>query len=152
MKMNDQMMWGKFALMIVLSFIAMYALMYLMVDRWTSVYLNINQLYMTGAMVAAMGVIELGVMAAMYKNATVRNMLIGTFGLLLVACILFTRYQTGVGDTSFLRSMIPHHSGAVLMCSESSIKDPEVKTLCQTIIKGQTEEIEQMKAILARNP
>lgn len=144
-------MWGKFGLMMVLSFLVMYALMYLMVDRWASVYVNLNQLYMTGAMVAAMAVIELVVMAEMYKNASLRNVVIGTSVLLLVACIVFTRYQTGIGDTNFLRSMIPHHSGAILMCSESKITDPETKALCQSIIKSQSEEIEQMKAILARS-
>ena len=33
----------------------------------------------------------------------------------------FVRYQTGVGDTQFFRSMISDHSGAILMCQEASL-------------------------------
>lgn len=46
--------------------------------------------------------------------------------------------------------MIPHHSGALLMCGQASITDAELKKLCTEIIEGQQKEIEQMKAILAR--
>jgi uncharacterized protein (DUF305 family) len=60
------------------------------------------------------------------------------------------RTQTTIGDTAFLRSMIPHHSGAILMCREASIRDPEIKALCGQIIRSQAQEIDQMKAILAR--
>ena len=54
-----------------------------------------------------------------------------------------------MGDRQFLRSMIPHHSGAVLMCREASIDDPKIRQLCEGIIASQTSEIDQMKAILA---
>jgi len=46
--------------------------------------------------------------------------------------------------------MIPHHSGAILMCQEASLSRPEIVKLCGEIIKSQREEIDQMKAILAR--
>jgi uncharacterized protein (DUF305 family) len=46
--------------------------------------------------------------------------------------------------------MIPHHSGAILMCSKASIKDLEIKSLCGEIIRSQCPEIVQMEAILAR--
>ncbi len=49
--------------------------------------------------------------------------------------------------------MIPHHSGAVLMCKEASLKDPELRDLCygpKGIIASQIREVEQMKAILNR--
>lgn len=36
--------------MTVLSYIAMYVLMYAMVDRWSNVFNNVNQLYMAGLM------------------------------------------------------------------------------------------------------
>ena len=37
-----------------LSFVAMYALMYAMVDQWANVYNNVNQFYMAGLMAAPM--------------------------------------------------------------------------------------------------
>ena len=48
-----------------------------------------------------------------------------------------------------MRSMIPHHAGAILMCEEASIQDQRVRDLCQNIQASQKEEIAQMKALLA---
>ena len=45
--------------------------------------------------------------------------------------------------------MIPHHAGAILMCGRAPVKDPEIRSLCATIIKGQQQEIDQMSAMLA---
>lgn len=49
-----------------------------------------------------------------------------------------------------LKSMIPHHSSAIVMCEESSLTDPEISTLCDEIVKTQREEIAQLKGILER--
>lgn len=145
-------MWMRFGVMLVLSFCAMFALMYLMVDKWADVYPNLNQFYMTLAMVASMAVIELVVMSGMYKNSTVRFTVIVGAGIALALSINFTRNQTGIDNANFLRSMIPHHSGAILMCTRAGITDPEIKALCQEIIGSQSEQIGQMNAILERNP
>ena len=45
--------------------------------------------------------------------------------------------------------MIPHHSGAILMCDDASLQDPRIRELCKTIVKGQQEEIDQMRDMLA---
>ena len=60
------------------------------------------------------------------------------------------RTQAAIGDKEFLRSMIPHHSGAILMCEQAAITDPEVVGLCKQIVESQRKEIAQMKAMLAR--
>ena len=60
------------------------------------------------------------------------------------------RTQALIGDRQFLRSMIPRHSGAILMCQRSNIHDPEIVALCDKIVSGQKREIAQMKAILAQ--
>ncbi|MFZ8373971.1 DUF305 domain-containing protein, partial [Staphylococcus aureus] len=39
------------------------------------------------------------------------------------------RAQALVGDKQFLRAMIPHHSGAILMCQQANLTDPEIKKL-----------------------
>jgi uncharacterized protein (DUF305 family) len=62
---------------------------------------------------------------------------------------IFIRQQTAITDTQFLRSMIPHHSGAILMCRKASIQDPEIKQLREAIVSSQQSEIDQMKAKLA---
>jgi uncharacterized protein (DUF305 family) len=136
--------------MTALSFVAMYILMYAMVDRLGYVYNNVNQVYMAALMAAPMALIEVIVMRAMYPNKTANYAIIaGT----IVAGILFfalIRMQAAVGDTQFVRSMIPHHSGAILMCRRAPIQDAELKKLCGEIIEGQQREIDQMQAILAR--
>jgi uncharacterized protein (DUF305 family) len=45
--------------------------------------------------------------------------------------------------------MIPHHSGAILMCQEASLRDPTLLRLCDDIVKSQRQEIDQMKRMLA---
>ena len=60
--------YGRFLLMIVLSFIAMYILMYAMVDRLGNVFNSVNQLYMAGLMTAPMVVLEVLLMGSMYKD------------------------------------------------------------------------------------
>jgi uncharacterized protein (DUF305 family) len=46
--------------------------------------------------------------------------------------------------------MIPHHSGAILMCERASVTDPEIVALCRSITESQQKEIAQMQAILQR--
>lgn len=137
-------------LMTVLSFIAMYFLMYAMIDSFDSYYNSINQAYMAGLMAAAMVVIELAVMGAMYHNTRLNAAIIAVSIVALIACWTLIRQQGGVADRQFLRSMIPHHSGAILMCRQAPIRDAELKELCTRIIAGQAEEIAQMKAMLNR--
>lgn len=70
-----------------------------------------------------------------------------------IALVLFfvgIRTQTAVGNVQFIKSMVPDHFGAILMCGRASITDAELKKLCTEIIDGQQKEIDQMNAILAR--
>ena len=69
--------------------------------------------------------------------------------MLFALFFLFIRNQTAIRDAEFLRSMIPHHAGAILMCEQASIQDAEIKELCSNILSGQQAEIRQMKAKLA---
>jgi uncharacterized protein (DUF305 family) len=134
--------------MTVLSFISMYIFMYSMVDKFSNVYSSLNQLYMAGVMTAPMVLIELAVMGAMYKDKKLNAIIALVSVIALIAFFAMIRAQTFVGDEQFLRSMIPHHAGAVLMCERAPVQDAEIKKLCQTIIAGQQEEIAQMKAKL----
>ena len=135
-------------IMAVLSFVAMYILMYAMVNTIGNVFNNFNQFYMAGLMTAPMVLIELFVMRAMYQDKRRNAFIIA--GSLLTASLFFLliRQQAAISDTQFLRSMIPHHAGAILMCEQAPIQDPDIKTLCQTIISSQQAEIDQMKAKL----
>ncbi len=94
-------------------------------------------------------VIEIAVMWSMYANKKM-NLVIAGAGIVLVA--LFTiliRNQTAITDTQFLKSMIPHHAGAILMCENPNLQDLEIKELCKGITSSQQSEIDWMKNKLA---
>jgi uncharacterized protein (DUF305 family) len=146
---SSQAHYGRLVLMVALSFIAMYVLMYGMVNAFANVYMNVNQVYMAGLMAAPMGIIELALMGAMYRDRRLNAVVVGASIIALVAFWFLLRQQTAVSDKQFLRSMIPHHAGAILMCEEAPIQDAEIKALCKTIISSQQSEIDLMKAKLS---
>ena len=145
---KDNMHYVHLAIMVVLHFMAMYALMYAMVDTAGHIYPNLNQLYMAGLMTSPMLLIELALMGGMYPKKRLNLAILGFAAVAMAACFLFIRAQTGIDDAEFLKSMIPHHSGAILMCQEASITDQRIVDLCGQIISGQAEEIRIMGEIL----
>lgn len=147
MKSMDNSYWKLF-IMLVLSFISMYILMYSMANSIENVYPNINQFYMAGLMTTPMMIIELALMGKMYMNKKLNAILISLSSVALIAFFLLIQYQTGVTDRQFLRGMIPHHAAAILMSEQSNSTDPEIKKLQQEIISSQQEEIKVMKAKL----
>lgn len=139
-------------IMALLSFLAMYWLMYAMVDRLDNVYNNVNQFYMAGLMTAPMVVLELVLMAGMYQNKRLNTVLIAVGVVAGVAFWCLIRQQTAVTERQFLRSMIPHHGGAILMCEQLKSNDPQIRRLCGEIETSQKSEIELMKAMLEGRP
>ena len=138
------------AIMAGLSFVSMYILMYAMVNTVGDVFNNFNQVYMAGLMTAPMVLIEMLVMKAMYRDKRRNAAIIVVSVLALLGFFLFIRQQTAISDRQFLRSMIPHHSSAILMCEQASLQDPEINELCANIISSQQREIDQMESILQR--
>jgi len=138
----------KLLLMAILSFIAMYCLMYSMVDTFSNVFPNVNQFYMAGLMTMPMIIIEIILMSSMYMKKKLNAVIVGVSVVLLIAFFSFIRQQAGVGNKQFLKSMIPHHAGAILMCEGADLTDPEIKELCRNIRESQQKEIDQMKAKL----
>ena len=135
--------------MAILSFVAMYVLMYAMVDHTFNALPNINQAYMAGLMAAPMVWLQLLLMRGWYRDG--RRNLAFALGSLLVSlgCLGAVRSQSGVGDQQFLRAMIPHHAGALLMCEQAAVRDPRIEFLCRRIRENQQTEIEEMRWILA---
>lgn len=138
------------AVQTIVSGVIMYLVMFVMIDSLASFYNNLNMFYMTLMMVAPMVVLMILAMRHMFPSKGANATLLAVAVVAFIGSFALIRSQGTIGDVQFLRSMIPHHSGAILMCREASIRDPEIKTLCGEIIRSQAREIEQMKAILAR--
>ncbi len=137
------------AVMTFLMFVAMYILMYAMVDRLENVFPNLNQFYMAALMTAPMVMIELVVMRSMYESRSTNITIAIASAILLAGSWIGIRQQIGINDGQFLKSMIPHHAGAVLMCENTSVSNAQIKSLCQEIARSQKAEIDQMKRMLA---
>ena len=127
----------------------MYLVMFTMIWSVADFFNNLNTFYMTLMMVTPMGALMLLMMPMMYRDRRWNAALYGAFALVFALSFYAMREQALVDDRQFLRSMIPHHSGALLMCREASVEDPEIRALCGEIIASQTREIDQMKRILA---
>ncbi len=142
--------YGRLMIELAIDFVIMYLVMYTMIRSLDHFYLNINNVWMTLMMVTPMALVMLAAMRSMFPSRS-RNLLV-IAGALVVFGVSFygMRTQAAVGDEQFLKSMIPHHSGAILMCQEASITDPEIDALCLEIVAAQRREIAQMQAILER--
>ena len=134
-----------------LSLLVMYLAMFAMIWSWGEFIQNVNFFYMALVMWAPMGAIMLATMGGMYRNRKLNAALYVAFAAILVLSLVGIRQQSLVGDDKFLRSMIPHHSGAILMCEEAKLTDPEIRQLCGEIIQAQKDEIAQMKRIMGRH-
>jgi len=143
--------YASLALQTIVGAIVMYLVMFVMIDGLGSFYNNLNMFYMTLMMVAPMVVLMILAMRHMFPSKTVNAALLAGSVVVFLTCFALIRTQATIGDRQFLRSMIPHHSGAILMCKEASLSDPEIKSLCAGIIRSQRQEIDQMKAILDRD-
>lgn len=127
----------------------MYVLMFAMIDTAGDFWNNLNMLWMAILMAAPMTALMVVSMPSMYPDRA-RTVAVLVLSLALaLAAWLAIRQQWAIGDRQFLRSMIPHHSGAILMCQEARLTDPATQSLCEQIIANQRNEIAQMERLLA---
>ena len=135
-----------------LGLAVMYVVMFAMIDGLGDFRNNLNMFYMAVTMWAPMGIFMLATMPSMFPKKSVNVALYIVFAILTATSFWATRAQALIDDRQFIASMIPHHSGAILMCREASLSDPELVTLCGEITQAQREEIDQMERIAARLP
>ncbi len=144
------MSYKKFSIMMVISFVIMYIVMFLNVIEIKHYHTSLTRIYMTLLMISAMAVVMILMMGKMYPSKKVNTgIMIGgivVFALMLAAL----RSQTPIGDVQYMKAMIPHHSSAILTSERANIKDPEVKKLAEDIIKAQRKEIAEMEAAIER--
>lgn len=142
--------YARLGIELAIDFVIMYLVMYTMIRSLDHFYFNINNVWMTLMMVTPMALVMMVAMRSMFPSRT-RNLLVVAAALVVFGVSYYgMRTQLAVGDEQFLKSMIPHHSGAILMCQEASITDPEIQALCREIVDAQRREIAQMKLLLEK--
>jgi uncharacterized protein (DUF305 family) len=141
-------MYARFGAMIATSTLVMYGLTYMNTYQLDHVFFSETRAYMALMMGAAMAAIMLAFMQHMLDN---RRANVGIFvgsALVFILAIWLVRSQTTVGEVSYMRAMIPHHSIAILTSERAQITDPRVRELADQIIQNQREEIAEMRVLL----
>jgi uncharacterized protein (DUF305 family) len=155
MEMNSNqhmqgMSYKKFAIMMAISFIIMYTVMFLNIDQLGHYHTSTTRIYMSILMVAPMAVVMMAMMGKMYPNKKVNTGIIAAAVVVFIITLAGLRTQTPIGDVQYMKAMIPHHSSAIMVSQKANIKDPEVKKLSLQIIQSQEREIAEMESMLDR--
>lgn len=135
--------------MIAVSTAVMFGLMYLNSYAWDHLFFSETRSFAALYMGAAMAVIMLMFMLGMYKNRRINLAIFAVSAIVFVGAVVLLRSQVTVGDVSYMKAMIPHHSIAILTSERAQIKDPRVRKLADGIIDAQVREIAEMKALIA---
>ena len=143
------MSYRRFAAMIATSTVIMFGLMYL--NTWAIEHVAFSQTraWMALLMGATMAVVMLGFMWGMYKNTRANIAIVVAAVAVFAVSLTLVRSQATVGDVSYMKAMIPHHSIAVMTSERANIRDPEVRRLADEIIEAQVREIAEMEALIA---
>lgn len=140
----------KFAIMMAVSFLIMYLVMFLNVAEFNHIYNSLTRFYMTTLMIATMAISMLLFMWKMYPNKKLNIGIITFSTILFLGTFYLLRTQTPINDVQYMKAMIPHHSSAIMTSSNVEFQDEDVKKLAEDIIIAQEKEIKQMKAMIYR--
>ena len=142
------MSWGKLAAMIATSTVIMFFLMYQLVYSTNHVMFSLNRAIASLAMGCVMAAVMLGFMWSMYEGPrTKKAVLIGAVAAAVIL-VAVNRSQAVIGDTAFMKAMIPHHSIAIMTSERSQVSDARVRKLADEIIEAQRREISEMKYLI----
>lgn len=147
--MNTSSSYIRFGAMILTSMLVMFALMYFNTYAFEHVRWSETRFYMTFIMGGAMAIVMLGYMLGMYKNTKANIAIFAGSALMLLGALYLVRSQTTVGDRSYMKAMIPHHSIAILTSERSNIEDVRVRELADGIIRAQRKEIKEMNWLIS---
>src|SRR5437764_12811915 len=114
-----------FALNMIVSTVIMSLVMFEMIRVWGEFIQNINFFYMALTMAMPLGVLMLLMMGSMYADKRVNLILYVVLALVFILPFPAVRTQALVRDRQVARSMIPHHSGAMLRSRGDCLRAPE---------------------------
>ncbi|WP_099868087.1 DUF305 domain-containing protein [Pararhizobium haloflavum] len=143
------MTYGRFFAMIATSTVVMFVLMYLNTYAIDHVTYSQTRTWMAIYMGAVMAIIMLAYMWSMYENSALNIAIIAVSAVVFAASLWLVRSQETVGDVSYMKAMIPHHSIAIMTSKRAQIRDPRVRELADEIIEAQVREIEEMKRLIS---
>ena len=142
------MSYWRFFAMIITATVVMFGMMYLNSYAWDHLFYSETRTYMAILMGAMMAIIMLAFMLGMYSNKAANMSIFAGSAVVFLLALFLVRRQATVGDISWMRAMIPHHSIAILTSERANISDPRVRKLADEIIKAQRLEIAEMKALI----
>ena len=140
--------YGKFGLMMLVSFVIMFFIMFVNVDRIDHVIISTSRIYVTIIMICAMAIVMLLFMWKMYTNRVLNYAILGSSLVVGFVTVWALREQVPVGDVQWMKAMIPHHSVAIMVSQEADLENPEVRELAKEIIEAQEREIAQMQKLI----
>jgi magnesium-transporting ATPase (P-type) len=138
----------KFLAMIATSTVVMFILMYLNTYASDHIFFSETRAYMAIYMGATMGFVMLLFMLGMYKNKLANTIILAGSVAVFALTLWLVRSQATVGEVSWMKAMIPHHSIAILTSERADITDPRVRELADGIIAAQRKEIAEMKNLI----
>src|SRR5699024_5073860 len=117
----------RFGLMIATSTVIMYFLMHFNIFDISHFTFSQMRIYMSIMMGSVMAIIMLLFMWKMYKNKKANYIILSVSVITFGISLGLIRSQATVGDTSWMRAMIPHHSTAIMTSDRANLTDPRVK-------------------------
>jgi hypothetical protein len=144
-----RMSWVRLAAMVVVSTVIMFFLMYQLVYSLDHAMFSVSRLLASLVMGCVMTVVMLGFMWSMYGGLRAKLAVLAVAALGAATLVSMNRSQTLIGDTRFMKAMIPHHSIAINNAEKASIHDPRVRKLADEIIASQVREIAEMKLLIS---
>ena len=141
--------YGRFFAMIATSTVVMFGLMYLNTYTLDHVFFSQTRMWMALYMGAVMAIIMLAFMLGMYSNRKMNMAILAGSAIAFATSLYLVRSQRTVGDISWMKAMIPHHSIAILTSARANISDSRVRALADAIIEAQRGEIAEMKRYIA---
>ena len=143
------MPYWRFGAMIATAVVVMYGVMYIDSYALDHITWSESRMYMAITMGGVMALVMLGWMLNMYRSRRANAVIVVAAVAVLAASISLDRTQATIEDTSFMSSMIPHHSMAILRAERAGISDVRVCELTVAISEAQRREIDEMKWLIA---
>ena len=144
------MSYKHFSIMMVISFLIMYFVMFLNIDDISHYHTSTTRIYMALLMVSPMALVMMAMMGEMYPNRKTNRGIMVAALVVFIVTLTALRTQTPIGDVQYMKAMIPHHSSAIMVSKHANIQDPEVKKLSEQIIASQEKEIAEMNQMIER--